>query len=1097
MASIVLSAAAPTLFGTSIGGLLAATAVGIAAAYVDSKLIMPALFGRDGPRPDDISGMDLMTSQVGAPRNYALGREAVVPGHVLWVYGARRTSAGGGGKGGGKGGATINTVRADVGIAWHDGLFRGLSLIYADNRLLWARELDRETVVDYRFAVTVLAGGNLQFVAASINDAEFGTIFSASRKDPVTTVNRADVVSIERMTPSAALGLWRVVSVTRHGTNNAPSTMVLSPAEGQSLTAGSTVTPGSRWDPGVLRRIRSTRYVDHTADFQRADTFYANTGNGQNTTLLLACNRDLGAIFPVPTLIRLRRLSPSGLNGLYRLILSSATGNPSEARFCLLQPLEGQSLPASGITSGSATNAASFEWFGAIDSNNQFQTRDDTQALLTYFGLPDEGADPTLSGYVPSGQALAYRGLARSTWLSAFLYPHGDRVPQLIGVLNVNPSETNATGIAKVLARVLRAAQFSVEDITPAPLWGYNVLGPQPTKTALQPMMTAFGVEAQDRGGVLAFFTADKADLHQLGVDELGARVAGSRDRVQPFAHKRIQDADLPKRVTIDYVDPQREHQKGSQPAGIRNPSKLTATESRDHVSINVAPLVMYPWEAKTRVEQVLQEIRASADQGSLSLMPSRMDVLEGDRLTFTALNDRSETVTPDGSGNISHQTAMRPLAPGTVALEVMFETSGAARLVDKGSALIGFPAPVTTTTNSVNTTTGAIALDANERILWARLTYRYDHSWRVRVQRIARQRNRILRAEVVGVNERFRVVGSPYFVNEPPPPILSQPAQLSPHVLDIAAPNRLQIEQPGLLFGVCALPGSRWAGCNVQMSLDGGTNYTTIATIGEQTAQGVATTTLATGPTAVQDWTNTVNVTLDYGTLSTTLWEFLSTGVNWAILGNEIIGFQSATLNADNTYTLSGLVRGLRNTEDTVGTHATGERFVMLTGIGFYGAFHQCGDWTYRGRAAKFRFVASGGLAALAPVIDHTIQTANARCFSPVALGVTTEGTDRVFRWERRTRDFVPIFGAGSMGALLEPYERYRVEIRRNGAFLKNYFIGGPGTGSPFVQRVLRYTSAMRTADGFTGGDTLVARIYQVGQAGDSKASSDMTVTL
>ena len=1092
MVTVIVGAVAPTLFGTTVGGLVATAAAGLAAAYIDSAFIMPALFGKDGPRPEDLTGLDLMTSQLGAPRNYAMGREAVVPGHVLWIYGIRRQSVGGGGGKGSKGGGgSVDTVRADVGIAWNDGLIRGVALIYADNELLWASEMDRENVTDYRFTVTVLAGGNLRLTAASTNDQDFADIFTSARTDPVTNTTRGDIVRIERMTPATALGLWRVVSIARHG--SAPSTMDLTPLQGQSLTAGSTVTPGSRWDPAVLRRMRLTLFSDHTPTVERADTFYANTGSGTNNPGLLACNRHLGAIFPVPSVLRITGLS--SVNGLYRLIESSVTGAPAAARYCLLAPMEGQTLPASGITAGTATNAMVVEW-QTLNSNN-FQTLDNQQGLLPYFGLPDEVADPTLAQYVPAGQSMAYRNVARSTWTAAFLYPHGNRIPQLTGVLVVNGTETNATAVAKILRRVLAPERFSVDDVTPAPLWGYNVIGTQPTKTALQPLLSMYGIEAQDRGGVLAFFTADRADLHQLAVGELGARAADTQERVATFAHRRLQDVIMPKRVTLDYIDPRRDHQKGSSSAGIRNPSKNGADETRDHVVMNLQPIVSYPWEADVRAEQVMQEVRAARDQGTLTLMPSRMDVLEGDRVTFTALNERQEVVTPDGSGSISHQSAMRPMAPGTVALEVMFETSGSARLVDKGSSLIGFPATVSTTTNTVNVATGAITLDASEKILWARLTYRYDHSWRMRVQRVARQRNRLLKLELVGVNERFRILGSPYSSSEPPPPILTTPAQIAVHVLDIAAPHRAQLQSPGIFFGACALPGARWAGCNVQISLDGGANYTTILTISEQTTQGVATTALAAGTVNVQDWANSVTVRLQCGTLTSTTWEMLSTGVNWALVGNEILGFQTATLNGDGTYTLTGLVRGIRNTEDQTGTHAIGERFVLLTGIGFYGGFHQFADWTWRGRAVKFRFLAAGALTESGTVVDHTILTANVRPFSPVALGSTAEGTDHVFRWERRTRDIVPLVGPGSMGPLLEPYERYRLEIRRNGAFLKNYFIGGPSTGSPFVQRLFRYTSAMRTADGFAGGDTLVARAYQVGQGGDSKAASDMTVTL
>jgi hypothetical protein len=49
------------------------------------------------------------------------------------------------------------------------------------------------------------------------------------------------------------------------------------------------------------------------------------------------------------------------------------------------------------------------------------------------------------------------------------------------------------------------------------------------------------------------------------------------------------------------------------------------------------------------------------------------------------------------------------------------------------------------------------------------------------------------------------------------------------------------------------------------------------------------------------------------------------------AVIGDEILFFRDATLETDGTYTLRGLLRGRRGSEYAMGTHAIGDRFVLV----------------------------------------------------------------------------------------------------------------------------------------------------------------------
>src|SRR6202000_1820617 len=83
-----------------------------------------------------------------------------------------------------------------------------------------------------------------------------------------------------------------------------------------------------------------------------------------------------------------------------------------------------------------------------------------------------------------------------------------------------------------------------------------------------------------------------------------------------------------------------------------------------------------------------------------------------------------------------------------------------------------------------------------------------------------------------------------------------------------------------------------------------------------------------------------------------------LLNGANAALLGNEILQFQTATLTGPGLYTLSNLLRGRRGTETTTGAHAIGESFVVLTpgAVDFVPALQ-----TDRGATYEFRALSKG----------------------------------------------------------------------------------------------------------------------------------------
>ena len=128
------------------------------------------------------------------------------------------------------------------------------------------------------------------------------------------------------------------------------------------------------------------------------------------------------------------------------------------------------------------------------------------------------------------------------------------------------------------------------------------------------------------------------------------------------------------------------------------------------------------------------------------------------------------------------------------------------------------------------------------------------------------------------------------------------------------------------------------WYGENVNRSVDNGIDYSSFATISTMSCLGYATTALPAPPR--DDWmawdnVNTVTINPICGsaqlvTASSQL-AVLNFG-NLALLGNELIAFTTATVNADGTVTLGGgLLRGRRGTDPYTGSHVAGEQFVFI----------------------------------------------------------------------------------------------------------------------------------------------------------------------
>lgn len=137
----------------------------------------------------------------------------------------------------------------------------------------------------------------------------------------------------------------------------------------------------------------------------------------------------------------------------------------------------------------------------------------------------------------------------------------------------------------------------------------------------------------------------------------------------------------------------------------------------------------------------------------------------------------------------------------------------------------------------------------------------------------------------------------------------------------------------------VCAGSDGLYLGAMLQLSLDGGVSWIDTQWLDNDPILGEANTALPEHAAETVDRANTLRVTLlDSTATLASIGEAtaLSRTDNIAILGDEIIIFETATLVSPGIYDLTGLHRGLRGT-DTHTAHAIGDRFVLLDTASIY----------------------------------------------------------------------------------------------------------------------------------------------------------------
>ena len=273
----------------------------------------------------------------------------------------------------------------------------------------------------------------------------------------------------------------------------------------------------------------------------------------------------------------------------------------------------------------------------------------------------------------------------------------------------------------------------------------------------------------------------------------------------------------------------------------------------------------------------------------------------------------------------------------------------------------------------------------------------------------------------------------------------------------------------PGIYVAAGTSEAASWPGASIQRGVSVDALFPLTAVVPSRAATyGFAKTALATASANIFDRTNTVNVQLFSGTLSSSTETLVLGGANAIRIGTELIQFVTATLESDGTYTLSTLLRGRRGTEWATGTHVVGEDAVFLSNLTVLRIGLDLSDHltTY-----FYKSITLGSSQLSTKTVEEVLTLRSLMPYAPSHVAGTIAAGEWTITFVRRTRT------GGSWKDLVdapigEASESYEVDIM-SGSTVKRTLASSTES--------ITYTSAQQGTDFGDDQTTIEVNVYQL----------------
>lgn len=692
-------------------------------------------------------------------------------------------------------------------------------------------------------------------------------------------------------------------------------------------------------------------------------------------------------------------------------------------------------------------------------------------SITQYPGSLTQAIDPEIEASEGVGSTPAFRGMAYALLKDLSLDHYGNRMPQFSIMVEAHATKTVASTISDIMLLYgYSANDFDVTRISGSlMLNGYTIPGPASGAGVLDPLLIAYNLVAQESNGKIVFY--ERGSLPSITVAEtnLSARSSGS-DSPRKAEIESLDGRKPPSEVVVRFRDKDNLNQVGS----VRYRRHKFIAEQVQPFDFDVTLTV---GEAAPIAARILWMAWQNKYRCKIHIPPEYAEIEEGDLVEFTSYGKSFKIIVSEvtrGAGFITEVV-------GTIEDTSVFSVSAGTKPTTPNS--IGVPSviqleviDIAPFTNDDITRPGfyyAVANGDNSEI-WRGATIYYGEDPDALVEVDTPVQSAVLGETVISVTQTEIIADNADVASgggfSSPTGAFSGLWEIVPFGNEPYGGDSHVTRTPGATFRwqrsittsgdyqiyvryTVDLDRSEKVGYTV--TYNGGT-YTTYINqadpglsdewiyigefnfVGNITVDMIAGTDGSSCADAVRfvkqetvdrlgpgdeyywDLINTITVEITNGELTSADELSVLNGTNWALIGGEIIGFQTATLVSTKRYTLSKLLRGLRGTENAIDSHLPGERFVLLKP----GTIHFMPiNKAEIGQVRYIKAVAPGEVEAN---IEETRIVARANTLRPFAPGqlrwyqfynpIFGDGIQLL--WNYRTRGIARVFNTTQKGS-------------------------------------------------------------------------------
>lgn len=612
MATVALAVALPALVGSAtaattiiggltVGGLLATTGA-LAGSFIDQAFVFPAIFGGqhfEGPRVDDLR---VQTASEGVGLAIVYGIANRVPGRIIvasdLIEIKKNESVGG------KGGGTQSSFHyhVHVAIAWCEGPVPvdGITKIWANSKIIW--EIPEPISIEDTDDVLTIRKG-----------VRIGGTFSMHVRAPDAGPD------LSGLQPGTDATIANCTNAGNNGTFRVHQSKFLGVAAIQTVTIDDAAPNGYMFRLSFNGQL--TGWIRKTYDEQAFKNALVEAPNIEREDMNVALIQASG-----PKTWRIT-FTKGGAYGhgpqpdfvvehdpdLYINVTTTQAGT-NASKVILLN---------NGVVNEDATDTPGAPHW-TIDQTPVGQSVGKMNSLTNYWGDDIQLPDAFLEGFF--GTQPAYRGTCYTVIERLALGEHGNVIPQFTALVKGEKlllSDVITDLVERAAGSEIAIDVSALDAIT---VGGYAIVGPQVTAQAVEKLMVAYDLGAQESAGTIRFVHRGDEETVTIVASDLAATEGRPVDALKLTD---VADFDLPSEVNVRYLDEDLDWQSGSQ----RERRINSVTDGVLEIDM---PLVFTACEARDIAARLLYEPWATRQGAELTLPPKYMTTQEGDLLSIT-----------------------------------------------------------------------------------------------------------------------------------------------------------------------------------------------------------------------------------------------------------------------------------------------------------------------------------------------------------------------------------------------------------------------------------------------------------------------------